>query len=388
MNRPIIPGAQHPVGPTRRPATSLVIAALLSALLLVVPAGRMADFEVYWRAAVRAREAAPLYRADDGHYQFKYLPAFAVLATPAGMVPLATAKQVWFRTSALLVVALVALSLAVLPDRRKPAWFLAVIAVVAMGKFYGHELVLGQVNLLFGVVVLLGIRAMSAGREDVAGLLLALAAVIKPYALLFAPWLIARRRIGALAGFAAGALVIAALPAVVYGLPGSIALHLNWWHTVTGSTAPNLTNQDNVSVAGMFAKWCGESPAVRPLVVATVAALLAAAGYVFVRRGGLPAPHVLEGALLLTLVPLLSPQGWDYVFLVATPAIVLLANYEAALPRVVRYLAAAAVLIIGLSLYDLLGRSLYRQFMQLSVITICFFVVVAALVVLRTRRTA
>ena len=41
-----------------------------------------------------------------------------------------------------------------------------------------------------------------------------------------------------------------------------------------------------------------------------------------------------RGRLLLTLIPLLSPQGWDYVFLVSTPAIMLLVNYEDRLPRV------------------------------------------------------
>ena len=38
------------------------------------------DLEVYWRAGVRAAAGEPLYRASDGHYQFKYLPAFAVPA--------------------------------------------------------------------------------------------------------------------------------------------------------------------------------------------------------------------------------------------------------------------------------------------------------------------
>ena len=36
------------------------------------------DFEVYRTAAQRVVHGEPLYRADDGHYQFKYLPAFAV----------------------------------------------------------------------------------------------------------------------------------------------------------------------------------------------------------------------------------------------------------------------------------------------------------------------
>jgi alpha-1,2-mannosyltransferase len=374
----------------RRVPGIVVIAATVLLLSIFAPriVNRMADFDVYWTAAVRARAAQPLYRVEDGHYQFKYLPAFAVLAIPAGLVPLPTAKQVWFRVSVVLVVALIGLSLSVLPERQKPAWVLSVIVIVAMGKFYGHELVLGQVNLLFGVVALLAIRAMNGGREAAAGLLLALAAVVKPYALLFAPWLAARRRAAAIAAFAIGLVIVAALPAPFYGAQGTVALHAAWWQTVTDSTAPNLTNADNVSIAGMYAKWFGAAPFVRPLVGATSAALVAVAAFAFARRRGLPRPHVLEGALLLTLVPLLSPQGWDYVFLVSTPAIALLANYEGDLPLPVRLLTGAAVLIIGLSLYDVMGRANYAAFMAISIITVCFIVIVAALVTLRVRGVA
>ena len=42
----------------------------------------MADFGVYRTAGARAFSAEPLYRSDDGHYQFKYLPAFALAMAP------------------------------------------------------------------------------------------------------------------------------------------------------------------------------------------------------------------------------------------------------------------------------------------------------------------
>jgi hypothetical protein len=102
----------------------------------------------------------------------------------------------------------------------------------------------------------------------------------------------------------------------------------------------------------------------------------------------LPFPEGLEGALLLTYVPLLSPQGWDYVFLVSTPAIVFLANYEDRLPLLLRLLTVAAVATIGLSLYDLVGRAAYSAFMAWSVISVCYFVVIAALCALRVRAVA
>ena len=126
--------------------------------------------------------------------------------------------------------------------------------------------------------------------------------------------------------------MVVAVPALVYGVRGNIELHRAWWRTVTESTAPNLTNPDNVSIAAMYAKWIGAGATATALTAATIAVLLAAAAFVFLRRAALPFPEALEGALLLTYVPLLSPQGWDYVFLVSTPAIVFLANYEDRLP--------------------------------------------------------
>src|SRR5213078_5020329 len=67
---------------------------------------KMPDLEVYWTAAARAHNAEPLYRPEDGHYRFKYLPAFAVLTAPAARVPLDHAKTAWFVISVMLVVVL------------------------------------------------------------------------------------------------------------------------------------------------------------------------------------------------------------------------------------------------------------------------------------------
>ena len=128
-----------------------------------------------------------------------------------------------------------------------------------MAKFYGHELILGQVNLLFAVVIVASVRALIDRRTVASGLLIALAVVIKPYAVLFVPWLVAQREWRALAAAAVSLGIAVALPVPIYrGVPQhAAALHLAWWQTVTGSTAPNLLNADNVSLAAMFAKWLG-----------------------------------------------------------------------------------------------------------------------------------
>ena len=89
----------------------------------------MPDFDVYWKIAARAAsDAEPLYRTDDGHFQFKYLPAFAVLAIPVGLLPLATAKLLWFATSSASLIVLLRLAVRLPPEQRRPARWLYVIA--------------------------------------------------------------------------------------------------------------------------------------------------------------------------------------------------------------------------------------------------------------------
>jgi alpha-1,2-mannosyltransferase len=375
----------------RRTRTWLVACAALAiaAWLIGTRVTRdMADFEVYWTAAGRAASADPLYRAEDGHFQFKYLPAFAILVAPVGMLPLATAKWVWFGISALLLVALLAMTLALVRHRRKPGWLLVTLTFIVMAKFYGHELVLGQVNLHFAVVVIGALLAIRRGREAVAGGLIAAAIVVKPYAVLFLPWLLARRQPASIGTALGGLVCVLLLPLVLYGTAGAIEQHADWWRTVTESTAPILTTNDNVSLAGFFAKWLGPGPVAAALATAAGIALLGLAVVVFLRRAGVAFPEGLEGAMLLTSIPLLSPQGWDYVFLVSTPAVLILLNHEDQLPRGLRLAVYASLALIGLTLFDVMGREAYGRFMQWSVITLCYGVVMVALVTLRMRTAA
>jgi Glycosyltransferase family 87 len=366
----------------------------LAAILIVAAAftqkvsDKMPDFEVYWTAAVRARAAEPLYRAEDAHFQFKYLPAFAVLAIPIGFLPLPAAKAVWFTTSVALLVILIASGIRMLPEIRRPRWFLVAAAVVVMGKFYGHELVLGQVNLLLGVLVGAAVVLLRGRHEAAAGALLAAAVIVKPYAVIFLPWLAARRRVASIGAATGGLLFALLLPTTIYGVDGNVRLLADWWRTVAGSTAPNLLNNDNVSAAAMWAKWLGPGDRAAWLATATGLLLLGAAALVHARRADLRFPEGLEAAFLLTLIPLLSPQGWDYVFLLATPAVLILTNYSEEFRPSARAVLVAALLTIGLSLFDVMGRATYARFMALSIISVCFLIVVTMLAILRLRRIA
>ncbi len=372
-----------------RPALAAgAVLVLVAALFTNRVSRKMPDLEVYWKAAVRARAAEPLYRAEDQHYQFKYLPAFAVLAVPGGTLPLRAAKAVWYVVSIALIVALLSLSPALLPERRRPAWLLVTVAAVAMAKFFAHEVVLGQVNALLAVLVVGAVLAMRRSRDVAAGLLIALAIVVKPYAVIFLPWLVARRRPAAALSAGGSLAGLLLLPALVYGWTGNVDLHRAWWRTVTSSTTPNLTNADNVSIAAMFAKWLGAGAAAAALTVVVSVAVLTLAGAVVLQRRRVADPDGLDAALLLTCIPLLSPQGWDYVFLVSTPAMMFLVNYGDRLPRPLRVAAGTALAVVSFSLFDVMGRAAYGVFMSLSIVTLCYIVIVAALGALRARAAA
>jgi hypothetical protein len=376
--------------PPTRTRVLLIVLAVVSivALFTTRVSRKMPDFEVYRVAAARALDGAPLYRASDGHYQFKYLPSFALLVSPLALVPAATAKALWFGGSAVLMLILLGLSVRAQPRLSRPPALLVVLTFLAMAKFYAHELVLGQANLLFAVVVTLALVCLASGRPLRGGLLLSAAVVVKPYAVLFAPWLLTRRDRRPLAAMTAGLAAAFLAPAARYGLRGAVELHRQWWHTVSATTAPNLLNPDNVSLAAMFTRWFGADSNAGLLAAAAAIGLAVLVGIVIAGRGTLERTDTLEAGLILIAIPLVSPQGWDYVLLIATPAVMLLINQYGAIARGLRPAAAAALAVTALAIYDVMGRAAYAEFMALSAITLCALVEFAALVSLRFTRAA
>ncbi len=366
----------------------LVVAALALAAYNLRVKDEMADFDVYRRAAVRALHAEPLYQPADGHYQFKYLPVFALGMTPFALVDIETAKAGWFAVSFGLLVAFVRWSVRGLPERRWPETTLIWVTLVLMAKFYAHELVLGQTNLLLGAMLVAALLTIQIDQPRAAAVLIALSSFVKPYALLLLPWLAVTQGLTpalvAAGVFGAGLL----LPAAVYGWSGNLQLLADWWHTVAGTTGANLLGADNISLAAMWAKWIGPGRTAAVLTLVSGAALLTVAALIVRRRRGIDTPDYLEFAFLLLAIPLISPQGWDYVLLLATPAVIcLLDRWQETTPPW-RWTVALALATMGLTMFDVMGRASYGRFMALSIISVAALVTAAGLAHLRVRRLA
>ena len=366
----------------------LIVASLAAVMFTARVHREMVDFGVYRTAAIRATSAEPLYRTSDGHYQFKYLPAFAIVMTPFGRLDAEAAKVIWFALSVGLLTALVRWSVRALPERRRTERVLLWLAVILMAKFYAHELTLGQTNIVLGVLLVGALLAVQIDQPIAAGVLIGLAAFVKPYALVILPWLAVTHGMGA-AGACLGVLAAGLVfPAIRYGWSGNLTLLESWSRTVTQSTAPTLLGADNISLAAMWAKWLGPGKLAAGLAVTSAAALLALTAAVWSGRKRVESPDYLEFALLMLLIPLLSPQGWDYVLLLGTPAIVCLVDRFSELSPPWRVVSAICIALMCLTIFDVMGRALYARFMGLSLVTVAAIGIAAALAHLRWRALA
>ena len=348
----------------------------------------MIDFVTWRQAVVRALDAEPLYRAEDGHYQYKYFPLFAIVMAPFGLVDRETGKLLWFGVLIGLLVAVIRWSITALPDRRLSQRVLMWAAIVLMAKFFAHELLLGQTNLLIGGLLLAALVALQRGHRAAAGTFVGLAVFVKPYALILVPWLLVTQ---AWPAAAMTALVVVAgllMPAAVYGWGGNVELLQGWLRTVSDSTLPNLLNNDNVSIASMWAKWLGPGSTASTLAWLTVGATVILVIAAWRQRRKVPAPEYLEFALLLLLIPLISPQGWDYVLLLATPAVVCLVDRWREFSRPWQGVVGVALALMCLTMFDIMGRALYGRFMSLAVVTVSALALAVCLVHTRQRGLA
>jgi hypothetical protein len=178
------------------------------------------------------------------------------------------------------------------------------------------------------------------------------------------------------------------LPAAVYGWHGNLALLSQWYQTVVGTTPANLLLAENVSIATMWSKWIGPGRAASILAAATIAACLGASVVAWRARRHVDEPAFLEVAYLLLLIPLISPQGWDYVLLLGVPAFVCLLDRFRSSPPSWQAVTVAGFLLTSFTIYDLLGRALYLSLMAASVVTVGALLVAASVIRLRLAAAA
>jgi hypothetical protein len=351
----------------------------------------LVDFEVGFTAAQRLKLGETLYRASDGHYQFKYLPVSAFFYLPLTLLPLTAAKAVWFSMSLLASGLIFVLSASLIGLEGNSVRVPAILTAIISGRYFLRELELGQINALVTLVLMLLIWKLAQDdrlaqkKAFVPGLCGGLATAIKPYAVVFFGYLGLKKKWPSLTAglFLIGLALLA--PSLFYGWRGNFEVFREWYFSLAASTPTLFSSQDNVSIIGLLTKWTRMDGISRSLFLCALTCLGGFFAYLVQRGRTVARSSVLEGFLLLALIPLISPLGWDYTFLAAAPAIMLvLANFDKFRP-VWKVFLCLNFAVIAFSLHDVLGKSLYARFMSWSIITINFLILLGYLAFLRIK---
>ena len=371
------------------PAAAFVLSGVLFFFLPILQKG-MVDFEVNRQAGKRIFLGETLYRTGDAHYQFKYPPFAAVLYIPLSRLPETTAKAIWFLLTLASSAAVFLLSIRLVhPEGQVPS-LQTFLPLLILGRYFLREIQLGQVNAFLTAMLLFSVLLSFGGRfprrrirEGSAGLIWGFSTAIKPYALIFFPYGFLRKKWLALTSGFLFLAVAFLTPVFFYGFEGNLSVHKEWIASLRRSTPSLFGSQDNISIVAMFFKGTGNPHLSRILAASFILLVGAAVYFLIVKAPGTQNTHVLETGLLLTLIPLISPLGWDYTLLSSALAVTLVIRHFSRFPRLMRGLLAVDFAMIALSLYDLMGKSLYARYMALSIPTICFLLLAGSLAWLR-----
>ena len=104
------------------------------------------------------------------------------------------------------------------------------------------------------------------------------------------------------------------------------------------------------------------------------------------KTAAVPGSEVLEAAFLLVLIPFFSPLGWYYNYLYAVLAVIVLLNAWPSLARPWRWILALDLILIGGTLREVLGKTLFRFYTHQSLVVVNFLILLAVLAHVRARK--
>ncbi len=367
--------------------------AVLAAVFILHVGREMTDFGVCYQGGQRILQGETLYREADGHLQFKYSPASALFFSPLALLPFGAAKTVWYVLEFVFLAGILLLSFRMLPIAGKKAVPIVIWTFLIELKLLAREIELGQVNLLILFLLISMLFLLLDKRDYFAGSAWGISLFFKPYALVFLPYFIVKRKFRTLASGLTVVLIGLSIPALFFGFRGSLRVLGEWPASLSKSTTGLLAGFDNASLFGFLYKTFPALP--EPAVNAVLAAVfvaLAVAVLWMIRKGqeaAFPArPEVLEGVFLLILIPLFSPLGWNYNYLYSVPAVMLLiASWRRFSPSI-RVILIVNFLAVSTSLIEVWGRALFHLYTHYALVALNFLVVLAVLIHLRARRIA
>jgi alpha-1,2-mannosyltransferase len=185
-----------------------------------------------WRSQVDGLLAGQdVYRAH--HYPNP--PMMGLILAPLMKLPPIVGLMTWFALKTVMAAWMIHLAMRWLwPNARPPRWrMIAAVAVALSLHPILGDLSHGNVNLLIGWLVFVGLDFYRRDRDATAGLVIALAIVGKVTPALFIPYFIWKRSWRAIAGLATGLVLWGLLvPGAILGFQHTTVLTASWYDTM------------------------------------------------------------------------------------------------------------------------------------------------------------
>lgn len=360
------------------------------------------DFDVYYRAGTRVLEGSAVYRLDESSH-FLYAPVFALMFAPIAALPLKAAQLAWCLVGmAGLLAMIVGTNRMIFGRGRAIPAALIVVPLVLSARFVGNDVEHGQINLPTLALVIWSVAFAEEERNGWAGLALATALLIKPYAALGALFLAIERRWKVLGWTIVSALGLLAVPALFFGPRGAIDETVSYIRVVLSMTGRYRLMLTNQSATSAFARILSldTHPATASTNAPLYAGMVLELGLVFgVACWCAMSPRTPRGPILprrfplaafFCLMPSFAPVSWkSYYSALLVPYTLLLASLWLAradnceTPRL-----AWSLLILSVVLNWLPGKMVNRIALFYSVHFIASLTVLAAVAVAARRARA
>jgi len=228
----------------------------------------------YVPAGARLLSGESLYLGPEP-FSFCYPPFSAVVAVPFVWLPMWVSNALFQLVNCAAVILLIRITWQLsgggrLPeegDRLRSEIWIAVLALLAAFRFSSNALAHGQLDLLIGVLLVLGAAAFVNGRSALAGICWGLGAAFKGPPLLLALYLVWRRQVAAAVIMVAVFFAANLLPDVIHHAPGGRFWLTVWFERyfeplfgrgqLPGTWFGGF--KDNQSIAGVVGRWFSTS---------------------------------------------------------------------------------------------------------------------------------
>ncbi len=354
-------------------------------LIMNIVNGRfeMVDFEVYYRAAERILSGSELYGIkEDGHYVFKYAPNAGIYFIPFLLTKLSFAKYIyWFFLTTLFYFgvktwyALITHSLDYSISNRKKNWII-LLSILSVLTHVHMELHLGQVNLLLLVFYLLLIKYMYQRQTLLFSFVLSISIYIKPFGLIFFPYLLAKKEYKKIAISFLFLLALGILPLFFYPSFSSFSnLYSNWWNEliIELNTKQDLLADYNHTIFSVLArftpiKYILINNSARIIYQLTLLTVIGLGMLKYIRYSDGTRTIITEMLILIALIPLLAFTN-DNAFIFEFPLIMYIIFHVDKLNTKGKILLICGCLLIGGNIYDIVGKDIMLFLSSISIYT-------------------